>query len=258
MQPQQAPQTSKLDNRPRILCLHGGGVNSKIFETQSRVLIRQLPDFRLCFADAPFLSSAGPGILPIYQEWGPYRSWLRLSSIHAEGQDEAIIRQVRSCVERCKTNDAGTGPWVGILGFSQGGKVAASILYDQQIRREKDGSAIEEDFKFGVIMAARAPLVSMCEYSLSPALATPTTAASSGGFTLPSPHILRIPTIHVHGLQDEGLSMHRQLAAEYCSEASRTIIEWEGDHTIPIKMGDTTRIAQSIYKVARQQGVLAT
>ena len=29
-------------------------------------------------------------------------------------------------------------------------------------------------------------------------------------------HVLRLPTIHVHGQQDQGLDLHRRLRDEYC------------------------------------------
>lgn len=46
---------------PRILCLHGGGTNAKIFHAQCRVLRAELKGiFRLCFAEAPFPSKPGP------------------------------------------------------------------------------------------------------------------------------------------------------------------------------------------------------
>jgi hypothetical protein len=46
---------------PRILCLHGGGTNAKIFRAQCRVLRAELGSkFRLCFAEAPFSSQPGP------------------------------------------------------------------------------------------------------------------------------------------------------------------------------------------------------
>ena len=62
---------------PRILCLHGGGVNSSVFRSQCRALIKHLPAFRLVFADGPWFCEAGPGIVPVYEDCGPFRRWLR-------------------------------------------------------------------------------------------------------------------------------------------------------------------------------------
>jgi pimeloyl-ACP methyl ester carboxylesterase len=48
---------------PHILCLHGGGTKARIFRAQCRALTAHLQTkFRLCFADAPFLSQADPDV----------------------------------------------------------------------------------------------------------------------------------------------------------------------------------------------------
>ncbi|KXJ86440.1 hypothetical protein Micbo1qcDRAFT_168476, partial [Microdochium bolleyi] len=64
---------------PRILCLHGGGTNARIFRAQCRALSRSLaPHFRLVYADAPFLSDdPGPDVLSVYAGCGPFKRWLR-------------------------------------------------------------------------------------------------------------------------------------------------------------------------------------
>ena len=74
---------------PRILCLHGGGVTGEIFRAQARSLIKYLPTFRLVFADAPFYCAPGPGIVPVYEDWGPFRRWLRWLPEHPEIDDES-------------------------------------------------------------------------------------------------------------------------------------------------------------------------
>lgn len=56
---------------PHILCLHGGGTNARIFRVQCRVLEAQLKNkFRLCYAEAPFASNAGPDVLSAYKNGG--------------------------------------------------------------------------------------------------------------------------------------------------------------------------------------------
>lgn len=244
------------DARPRILCLHGGGVTGAIFKAQCRALIRNLPGFRLVFADGPFLSEAGPGIAAVYGNQGPFRSWLIWQPGQASLNDETIIQLIHQSLDRCKSEDTGSGPWVGLLGFSQGAKVAASLLYDQQIRQEKNMERRGTGYRFGVLMAGRAPLVSLCKQSRSPALSCPShNSAASFQVTSPSPHILRIPTLHVHGLQDEGLHLHRQLAANYCDRNTSTIIEWDGAHRLPFKSTDVLPITQEIYRIAKDNDV---
>lgn len=240
---------------PRILCLHGGGVTAEIFRLQARSLIRALPTFRLVFADGPFYCAAGPGIVPVYEDHGPFRRWLRwLPGEHAPIDDDAAIEEVLYAIDTCKRDDAGTGPWVGLLGFSQGAKLAASLLYDQQVRLEKTGTA-ETEYKFAVLLAGRQPLISFSEFSQGKAV-LPAGAISEGfWYEGPNEHVLRLPTIHVHGLNDAGLHLHRRLMEQYCDRKSVTLVEWDGTHRVPLKKTDVDRICTEIFRVAREQGV---
>ncbi|KAM0715860.1 hypothetical protein Q7P37_008374 [Cladosporium fusiforme] len=227
----------------------------EIFRAQARSLIRYLPDFRLVFADGPFFCAAGPGIVPVYEDWGPFRRWLRWLPEHAEIDDDSATEEVLYNIAACKREDAGDGPWVGLIGFSQGAKLSASLLYDQQIRMEKEGKA-ETDYKFAVLLAGRSPLVSFSPHSRHAALVTP--GQVSEGFDYPheSPHVLRLPTIHVHGLADAGLHLHRKMLRQYHDAQSATVIEWDGSHRVPIKKTDVERITKEIYRVAREEGVM--
>lgn len=244
------------DTRPRVLCLHGGGVNREVFQQQARALIRALPDLRLVFADAPFFCDAGPGIVPVYQDQGPFRRWLRWLPEQPEIDNETATDEIKYAIETCKQTDCGTGPWVALLGFSQGAKVAASLLYDQQIRVEKTGKA-DTDYKFAVLLAGRHPLISLCEHSRSPSV--PNAGDISEGFDYSGVNqsILKLPTIHVHGLQDPGLHLHRRLLQQYCEPATSTLVEWQGTHRVPIKKADVDKVCAEIYRIAREQGVMA-
>ncbi|CAD6445407.1 aa0ada74-69c7-45a8-a9ef-77389b905ad4 [Sclerotinia trifoliorum] len=63
---------------PRILYLHGEGVNAEAFRLQCRGLFRALNGtFRLVFPDTPYLSPADPGVLPTYAHLQPFRRPLR-------------------------------------------------------------------------------------------------------------------------------------------------------------------------------------
>lgn len=242
-------------HHPRILCLHGGGVNRDVFRAQARSLIKALPSFRLVFADGPFYCAPGPGIVPVYEDWGPFRRWLRWLPEHAEIDDESATEEVFYNIEACKREDEGDGEWVGLIGFSQGAKLSASLLYDQQIHLEKEGKA-DTDYKFAVLLAGRSPLVSFSELSRHPALVNPGAVSEGFDYPHPSPHVLRLPTIHVHGLADAGLHLHRKMLRQYHDEKSATVIEWDGAHRVPIKKTDVEPIAREIYRIAREQGVV--
>lgn len=66
---------------------------------------------------------------------------------------------------------------------------------------------------------------------------------------------MRLPTVHVHGLKDPGLDLHRALLDDYCSEEA-TLVEWDGGHRVPIKTKDVLPVVHAILDVAQATGVL--
>ncbi|KAK4122075.1 hypothetical protein N657DRAFT_647606 [Parathielavia appendiculata] len=255
------------DPRPRILCLHGGGTTGAIFHAQCRAVIQGLPHFRLVFASAPFPSEPGPDVLPVYEGWGPpFLSWLPWKSWHPQLDDATTARAIMTCLDQAQAHDdacGGSGPWVGLLGFSQGAKIAASVLLDCQVRREKEPvENCYDDYRFGVLLAGRGPLVGLSNHTLGhPALVKPGDLVGLQRYERPLPHcqddglVLRMPTVHVHGLLDDGLEWHRKLARQYCDGKSTTVVEWAGPHRVPLRAEDVVKLTAEVYRVARQCGV---
>ena len=246
---------------PRILCLHGGGTNARIFRAQCRGLNTQLKsEFRLVYAEAPYASQAGPDVMSVYSEWGPFKRWLRWRPEHPEIKAEDIVRNLDLSLEAAMRQDdeaGASGEWVALLGFSQGAKVCASLLYRQQIRAQTLGEYhAGPSFRFGVFLAGRAPLISLdSDITLNPPLPDASQITDVKGFDKPTlhnqGHVLRIPTIHVHGTRDPGLVLHRQLFEEFCESDSKRLIEWNGDHRVPLKFNDVSLVARQIQELAR-------
>jgi hypothetical protein len=67
--------------------------------------------------------------------------------------------------------------------------------------------------------------------------------------------MLYLPTVHVHGLRDGGLSAHRKLL-EWCERGSATVVEWDGEHRVPIRTGDLQLVVDAILAVAAETKVL--
>ena len=270
------PTKTDTRNLPRILCLHGGGVNAAIFEAQSRSLIRHLQhSFRLVWADAPFFCEPHADVIDVYGSYAPFRRWLRWLPEHAEIDEESCIEEIGYAMRMAMENDdkeGGTGEWVGLMGFSQGAKLSASILLEQQAREEKarkEGQNTSVGFtgipdlywKFGILLAGRAPLSNLNPEILSdPALVG--AGELSEGFQfckeMDEAALLRMPTLHVHGMADTGLHLHRKLLREYCSQDSTSLVEWEGTHRIPLKSKDIDRVVGAIYDIAEKNGVNVT
>ena len=145
-------------SKPRILCLHGGGVSSIVFDLQSRNITTRLKHtFRFVFIDAPFPCPPHEDIIDAYGECGPFYRWLGwIKDEHEVIEGKEAARLVKKAIHDGMAEDEGTGEWVGLMGFSQGAKIAASLLWAQErLGPEK----AETDFKFGVLMSGSAPFV---------------------------------------------------------------------------------------------------
>lgn len=271
--PSETPDTRNL---PRILCLHGGGVNATIFEVQSRNLRRHLDhSFRLVWADAPFFCDPHPDIIGVYGEYAPFRRWLRWTSDHPDIGAESCIDEIGYMLRTTMEEDdrkGGTGEWVGLMGFSQGAKLSASLLLEQQAREEearKTHKPVEPgliglpgiDWRFGILLAGRAPLSNLNpELQSSPALVGAGELSEGFPFVekVDEDAILYKPTLHVHGLVDPGLHLHQRMLREYCKKGTTTLVEWDGAHRIPIKTKDVDKVVGAIYDLAESTGVSVT
>ncbi|KIM94087.1 hypothetical protein OIDMADRAFT_136692 [Oidiodendron maius Zn] len=255
---------------PRILCLHGGGSNARIFKAQCRKLSAKLEShFRLVFVDGPFLSQAGPCVQSVYADWGPFRRWLRWTPDHPEVNARTAVAEIEDVLMRAMEDDdskGGTGDWVALLGFSQGAKMSASLLFRQQLytekllqRRQWNKYKKEINFRFAVLLAGRGPLVSLDPDIFMPPAFQDAAAMSVDSYSTERhqrEHILQIPTIHVHGTKDPGLELHRRLMKDFCDGNSTSLVVWDGDHRVPLKNKDTRPVVEHIFYLARQTGVL--
>jgi pimeloyl-ACP methyl ester carboxylesterase len=254
---------------PRILCLHGGGVNAEAFRLQCRGLFHSLNGtFRFVFPDAPYLSPADPGVMPTYAHLQPFRRWLRWQIEQPNPGPDAICQGIDMVLQEAMVNDntmGATGDWVAIMGFSQGAKLAASLLLRQQLRAEKLGQdQAGSDFKFGILLAGRAPLVAL-DMDLTDSLAladadeltTGAFAQVTGSFLKGSDHVLRLPTLHVHGKKDPGVANHRRRLTDFCKAGTTRLVEWDGDHRVVIQAADVAAVANEIVALSKQTGVIS-
>ena len=241
---------------PRVLCLHGGGTSADILHVQMRAISHRLRHtFRFVYVDGPFLSNPHPAIIPYFGDSGPFYRWLRWDE--HDPRDDKAAQKIRDRIKKAMDQDPGTGNFVGVLGFSQGGKIAASLLWAQEKVYNGEGP-----FKFAVIMAGRAPVVVLdpeSKMAITRYTAAPNDM-SDYYFELPKcnegEHVISTPTLHVHGLQDGGLEKHRNLEKFYHKTGSTRVVEWDGDHRLPIKSDDVEKVVKEWIDMAVEVGVL--
>lgn len=168
-----------------------------------------------------------------------------------ETVNEALEKSLRTAMN-IDDEEGFNGPWVGLLGFSQGAKVVASILFETQSSRTFAGV----DWKFGVLFAARAPLVALYEVRFDELVFDrPSEVARvvEPGIMHGNPARLRLdlPTVHVHGLLDPDVALHRVMLDDYCVRDRTELVQWHGAHRMPIRNED---VQCSLAAVSRASG----
>ncbi|OJJ34554.1 hypothetical protein ASPWEDRAFT_112677 [Aspergillus wentii DTO 134E9] len=225
---------------PRIACFHGGGSTAPIFKLQCTQLERAVEDaFKLVYFDGPFTAPAGAGILPAFRDFAPFKSWFTKDAHGADYPDGSGYDSIgRDGVERVwkmmEEDDSSSGSWVGVLGFSQGTRIASGLLLDQQ-RRKRMGELAEGGIEllFGVIyMGAYGPMESEIAHR-----------------ACDDDERISIPTIHVHGLKDAVLPLCRENLAAYFDSSAATLFEINYHHAMPWAKGDAVGLANRMREM---------
>lgn len=209
-----------------------------IFNFQTMRLRRELDStFDFVFIDAPFESKPGPGVVPVFEDCGPFYMWVDV------GQKEGVTpKETRDLINRTMENQVKTTgmPFVGVLGFSQGTKIASGLLQQQQwdasaekVQGGTNGACQATDFKFGVLLMGAPP-------PLAPRL--PVSQMSQK---------ISIPSVHVVGLRDGIMEWTRNLCANYFEQDSVTLLELDAGHHLPDGQHqmDTAKIAKAILDI---------
>lgn len=239
--------------RPRVAMFHGGGSTSKIFQMQCESIEQRLASrFELVYFDAPFQSGPGKGILPFFsfEEWGPYLSWFTNREDGEEYSDgtagnyddeEGIERIIRLMRE-----SGPGGKWVGCLGFSQGTRVVAGLLLWQQLRKNKGVEVGENiDLQFGVLcMGAYSPMTS----TIPESLLEWDEKDPSRSFARKD-ELIKIPTLHLHGLKDAFLSQARSQMNNHFDPNTITCVEIDYHHAMPWHKSDISLLVENIERM---------
>lgn len=150
---------------PLIACFHGGGSNASIMSAQCARLQHALQTtFEFTYFDAPFERTAGPGVLPAFRDYAPFKTWFKIDEEGNELSDgsgydyyehDGIERVLKMMLAKGRAHE-----WVGVMGFSQGTRVAGGLLLEQRKAAEM-GEKRAVKLKFGVLcMGGSGPMLS--------------------------------------------------------------------------------------------------
>ena len=223
--------------------LHGDGTNGNIFKFQTakiRHLLRL--QYQFVFVDGPVRARAGPGVVPFFRGWGPFRRWVRdnISGTKEERKKRFEDDQTAAAEALEKTLREFDAKVVGVMGFSIGGGVAAALLQRTQQTKPGNEGCHERakawcDLEFGVFLMGVPPARDADEFDDN----------------LPK---IRLPTVQVYGLRDPWLEKSRVLLKDY-SEGSiedHLTLEFDVGHEINFTDEQHKSIVDAILNAAER------
>ncbi|KAG5935614.1 hypothetical protein E4U53_000402 [Claviceps sorghi] len=217
-----------------LLCIHGSGSSGSIFALQiARLRTALSADYDFVFATAPHDALPGPGILPWFQDAGPFYYWFKEEDATAEQKIEQVNDSLRSRIEewnRTKTNP--NARIVGILEFSEGALVATLLLWQQQMSRVPWLPQVHV-------------AVLMCSY-LHPDAGKYMSIHADVSPGAVGKGLISVPTLHVHGTRDPYLAGARRLLSDHFSTDHAQVVEFDGAHHTPTKRTDIDSVAKYI------------
>jgi len=219
---------------PAILCLHGAGTSAAIFEAQTRnIRVSLRSHYRFIYIDAPYDSAPGPGVVPCFEDSGPFYGWIcDEPSLPTPGTAASGLASLSKYISTTLSHQGvNTSDIVGVMGFSQG-TIVASLLLLQAQWRDVRWSGLQ----FGVMLSGA------CREDFVQAFLG---------------QKLRIPTVHVHGLRDPYLGSSRMLAKEvYCDKWAK-VLECDAGHHVPAKGEDLEKLTGCMREMRRRSRIKA-
>ncbi|KAI0169666.1 oxidoreductase [Hypoxylon sp. FL1284] len=216
---------------PVMLCLHGHGTNGAFFAHQARNLTRALRQrFRFEFVESPIeTSQPGLGMLPHFADVRPYRRWHHdagaVGSFDVTADDAARERALVRDVLAAKISELRP---VGIMAFSHGTSVAASLCRDPEL-----GAGI----RFAFLICGLAGLLPLGDESEE--------GGGEGKKLLPLP--LDLPTVQAQGDSDLWAAKAARLAKRSIFDPERArVVKFRGKHEVPVAMADVTKITREV------------
>ncbi|KAL2065960.1 hypothetical protein VTL71DRAFT_3630 [Oculimacula yallundae] len=227
---------------PKILCLHGSGTNIDIFQIQSRKLRALLKgSFRFIFVTGPFSSPPGPGVLPFFDPDDDFYAWLpqrRRSRrpltrrIDLGKEEKEANEKLKEALEEMNEYDE---PFAGVMGFSQGAGMAASLLLQAQQAHNRGERSYWSSLKFGIMFNGTADCLEWQAHRSAQEI---------------KDDAIRIPTVQVHGLADPWLSNGRMMLDRFFQRDTVKLIEFQGAHHLINDEDGTRKLAKDIEEMA--------
>lgn len=229
-----------------LLCIHGAGGSAAIFRVQlAKLRFALRHDFELVFATAPFVSGAGPGVLPLFEGMEPFYSWFQQDPTRQDageqddnkGEEEkqrmattqspsiekrvqAVQAPIRQAVENWQYTNPET-PIVGIVAFSEGALVATLLLWQQKMGRVP-------------WLPTMNIAMFVCSYYREEATEFMRAESAHNDTKI----LINVPTLHLQGRQDFAREGSKKLVGWHFLPRFAHVLEFQGQHQFPNRRAD--------------------
>ncbi|KAJ5249136.1 hypothetical protein N7468_000587 [Penicillium chermesinum] len=204
----------------KFVCLHGAGTNAEIFEIQTGGLCQVLKakGHRFRFLNGKFEAPVEKELEGVID--GPFFNH------YARTKDPPPGPQVEEGMENVYQFMAARGPFDGIMGFSQGGSLAARLI----IKHAEEHPLEAPLFRCAIFLCAGQPWDS-----------------SGTDFVEPRPdyHPINIPTAHIVGKNDHIYPMSTKVY-QLCEPSKASYYDHGGGHQIPFQSEKTDEMVRVI------------
>ncbi|KAK5996309.1 Esterase C25G4.2-like protein [Cladobotryum mycophilum] len=209
-------------SRFKVLCLHGAGTNSDIFESQTAALRYRLglEEVQCDFVEGAHLWPAAPGIK---ETFGYHQNFYSYS----DGTAQSVITAVNDLAEYVEDN----GPFDAVMGFSLGAGLVATLLLRSGLKQTAIKSAI--------FLSACSP----CDWG----------ALEQGRLRFltaeDAVNIIGIPTVHSWSHLDTINPGQSEQLLRICDKKTCTEVRHNAGHNVPNQVGEVGALATAIKRM---------
>ncbi|KAA8905058.1 DUF341 domain-containing protein [Sphaerosporella brunnea] len=211
----------------RFLCLHGMGTNAEVFEMQTAALRFELGDrYKFEFVEGTVPWPAAPGIQALFPSHTDFYAYY----------DSTSGPSILSALDLLHEYIAEEGPFDGVVGFSQGAALAATLM----IRHDQLNQTVEPLFRCAIFMCGAAP----CDWrGLDAGGKVRKLGVETDG------KLIHVPTAHILGANDEAVGESHILRG-LCGERGKVVYDHGGGHEVPRAPKEVTLgMAQAVRDV---------
>ena len=153
----------------------------------------------------------------MFESCGPFLRWTR--SLF----DKTLPEETRTLI----TNACEKTEFVGVMGFSQGAKLAAGLMLEQQVKGRKG-------FKFGVLLMGVSPPI------------------VSGLSDEEEATRINVPSVVVLGKEDPWMEEGRRLYDEFWEDGKASLVELAIGHRLPTLEAENKMVVDEILRLYKE------